>query len=156
MAALALSILLAAILIYTVMSKPLSDITMDFELFPSEHAGGTTAVCFSDELTTKDPITLFKSAQGCTPVTVRSALIRRAEGGSVIGLYCGLDDKEPAVAISFVVDIHSPVQLNSLTASYVKDNVHVQVRDGLCKDMHFEKVDITRPLPQFFILEPSA
>ncbi|PJF19911.1 hypothetical protein PSACC_00273 [Paramicrosporidium saccamoebae] len=156
MVTLTLGILLATIWIYTVMSKPLSDTTMDFELFPSEHATGTTAVCFSNELTTKDPITLFKSAQGCAPVTVRSALIRLAEGGSVIGLYCGADDSEPAVAISFVVDIHSPVQLDSLTASYVKDNVHVQVRDGICKDMRFEKVDITRPLPQFFILEPSA
>lgn len=125
-----------------------SDVTMDFDLLGPN---GLTALQFSEELSGPQ-IELFKSASGCKPIQVCGAVIRRAEGGSVIGLYRKATDAEPAVTISFSIDIHSEVVLNNLDSDYNKSNVHIKVHDSKGTKGSFEKVDISKPFPQFLVL----
>jgi hypothetical protein len=130
----------------------ISDITADFDLFPEAKLGGHSVLHFSSELTTQQPLELLKVAGGKPPVSVKSAIIRKAEGGMVIGLYHRSSDTEPAVSISFVIDIHDEVSLDSLDHPYSKDNVNVFVRDPAHGNLKFEKVDISKPEPHFFVL----
>ena len=127
------------------------DVTVHLDLFAERNAEGPAVLHQEMELTSPGPLDIFKVAED-SAVTVKSARIRKAEGGLVVGLYRRSSDAEPAVAISFAIDIHEDVLLEALDRNYTKDNVHVFVKDAANSDMKFERVDISKPEPQFFVL----
>lgn len=130
----------------------ISDITMDFDLYPEEDLEGLCALRFNTELVSTEPLVLFRAASRRESIMVKSAQIRRAEGGAVINLYTFLDDHEPSVSISFAIDIHDSVDLSHFKHGYSKNNVKVFVASPSTINYKFEKVDITRPFPQLYIL----
>lgn len=127
------------------------NVTMDFDLFPEIDFGGIRVYSFKDELRSKEPLVLFKTATPAEAMRVKSARVKRFEGGTVVELYHSEADKQPSVTISSLVDIRGEVELPKLDHNYTRDNVHVFVADNAKTDK-FEKVVISHPSPQFLVL----
>lgn len=128
--------------------------TMAFDLYSEPGCSGSSR-SYEFELTREEPQGLFRASEAGAPLAIKSLRVRRAEGGAVIGLFHEEQDRDPALSVSFAIDIHEPVCIRDLGKSSFFHNVHVvwsRAGTAPMPPMTFKKVTVSRPPPHFFVL----
>lgn len=127
--------------------------TMVFDLYSDLDCSGSSQ-SYAFEMTQSEPQNLFRASDNGRSLFVKSARIRRAEGGAVISLFHEEEDQKPAFTISFSIDIHEPVCIGDVSKSSFSHNVHVVwSRPGSASlpPMTFKKITVDKPLPHFVV-----
>lgn len=126
---------------------PAPDSTFYVRLFNKEKK---TVFSYGYQPTTTLEQSIFPAgdASQVAPLRVHGIKVIRAEGMQVLNFYRNLDDKEPVVSVSFGVDIHEPVYIDSIWGDTNVRNVQVRML-GLSgendQDESISRIVLSRP-----------
>lgn len=126
--------------------------SVEIEFFPQRW--GPVSCYFAAELWTSARQELFQASRSADALPIRSALVLKGEGGSVVELYHRRNDAKPALAISFVIDVHQAVRLTHFDYSYQIDNVQVLVHPETHRPgVGYERITLRKIYPQILNLQ---